>query len=641
MTHSSCHDPDLQAALDALHRRVGELERSLDQKKTLLNEMCQDKLHLQAIIAHAPDIIMRLDAEGRHLFINRAIEGVVPRAASDYIGKTHRELGFSEAVCQFWKEKLRELFERGEAMEGEAPYRSPSGMLTLNWRLIPEYDSHGKVQTALCMARDITEHRRTEREYTQLFSTMPYGFAVHEVLEDEKGEPVDYRFLSVNPAFERLTGLQAEKILGRTVLEVLPETEREWIQRYGRLKPGSPSIHFSSYSGALGRYFEVTAYASGYRQFVTLFHDITERRQGEKEKEKLENLLNQAQKMNAIGRLAGGVVHDFNNKLGVIMGYAEFALDSTTGDMPLHEDLEEILKAARSAKALTQQLLAFARKSEHHPRPMDVNEALRNILTMLKRLIGENIQLYWEPGKELWPLCMDPVQMDQILTNLCINARDAISGTGTITIEVRNAFLGSPYCAEDPEFSPGDYVQITVTDNGCGMDAKTRSQIFEPFFSTKREGQGTGLGLPTVYGIVKQNQGIIRVYSEPGLGSTFSVFLPRYREGAPASPAEFQSPEIPQGGETLLLVEDDPALLSLNTTMLERLGYRVLTASLPQEAMELVKDGGHRVELLLTDVVMPGMSGPELARRLKVLQPSLRCLFMSGYTQNMMAEEGI
>lgn len=641
MKETPSHEAESSSSLLALGQRIAHLEALLDEKEKRLAELCENKTHLNAIIAHAPDIIMRFDTEGHHLFINRAIEGVVPLSARDYIGKTHRELGFSEAICQFWQKNLKELFEKGEPMEGEAPYRSPSGKRILNWRLIPEYDACSKVRSALCMARDITEHRRAEKAYAQLFNTMPSGFAVHEILENALGAPVDYRFISVNPAFERLTGLKAEKILGKTVLEVLPETEKEWIQRYGSLKPGSPPIHFSSYSGALGKYFEVTAYASGSGQFATLFQDVTERKQGEKEKAKLETLLNQAQKMNAIGRLAGGVAHDFNNKLGVIMGYAEFALDNTEPSLPLHGDLEEILKAARSAKALTQQLLAFARKSEHHPKPIDVNKTLDTMLSMLKRLIGENIELSWHPGENLWPVCMDPNQMDQILTNLCINARDAISGTGTITIETQNTFLGSPYCAEDPELSPGDYIQITITDNGCGMDAETRYQIFEPFFSTKQEGEGTGLGLPTAYGIVKQNAGLIRVYSEPGLGSTFTIYLPRYQEEAPLCHLENQAREIPKGREILLLVEDDPALLSLNTTMLERLGYTVRTASLPQEALALMKNSKECLDLLITDVVMPGMNGPELARQLQAMQPSLRCLFISGYTQNMIMEEGL
>jgi PAS domain S-box-containing protein len=633
---TSLSEPEIRALQDELHR----LRTLLAQKEESLTRVRQDKDHLHAIIERAPDIIMRLDATGRHLFINRAIEAVVPMAAQNFIGKTHRELGFPDAVCRFWKKHITAVFETGDPREGEAPYESMHGKRVFNWRLIPEYGPGGQVESVLCMARDITAQRRVEEDYAKLFASMPYGFALHEMVLDGHGRAVDYVFLNANPAFERLTGLKVQHIRGRRVREVLPATEIEWITRYARVALHGEPLQFESFSRALGKFFEVTAYSPAPGQFVTLFHDVTRRKQAEEDREKLKNMLSQAEKMNAIGRLAGGVAHDFNNKLSIITGYADFALEMTEPDSDLHQDLLEILNAAQSAAVLTRQLLTFARKEKTNPSLLDINASLEGMLSMLKRLIGENIELSWRPASSLWPVRMDAGQLDQILANLCINARDAIQNTGIISIETQNTSLGHLHCAGDPELKPGDYVQITVSDNGSGMTPDILIHIFEPFFTTKGTEQGTGLGLATVYGIVKQNHGLIRVYSEPNLGSSFKVYLPRHEEGFTCPPPKDTGCDPCGGKETLLLVEDDPGLLALNKTMLERLGYQVLTAALPGEALLMAENCEGAIDLMITDVIMPEMNGMELAELLSKRYPTIRCLFMSGYTQAMIAQQG-
>ncbi len=367
---------------------------------------------------------------------------------------------------------------------------------------------------------------------------------------------------------------------------------------------------------------------------VETVRDITD-------KKKLESQLIQTQKMESIGQLAGGVAHDFNNMLSVILGYAELAMDRTAPGDQLHNDLREISNAARRSADITRQLLAFARKQTISPRVLDLNETIEGMLKMLRRLIGEDIDLSWQPGSGLVPVFMDQSQLDQVLANLCVNARDAISGVGELTIETENVYLDENYCADRPDFTPGDFVMLAVSDNGCGMDKKLVNKIFEPFFTTKDVGEGTGLGLSTVYGIVKQNNGFINVYSEPGKGTTFKIYLPRHQGELP-HPAELDDTEIPQSrGETVLIVEDEASILQLARRILVRLGYKVLDANTPGQALVLAEKHRGEIHLLITDVVMPEMNGRELAGKLHRLHPDLKVLFMSGYTANVIAHHGI
>ena len=369
--------------------------------------------------------------------------------------------------------------------------------------------------------------------------------------------------------------------------------------------------------------------------------DITERRRAAAESEKLQAQLIQSQKMESVGRLAGGVAHDFNNMLSVILGHAELAMVGLGSADPRYADLLEIRKAAERSADLTRQLLAFARKQTVAPRVLDLNGTVEGMLNMLRRLIGEDVELAWLPTAEIWPVKIDPSQIDQILANLCVNARDAIAGVGKITIETSTASFDRVYCDDHPGVVPGDYVLVAVSDNGCGMDKDVSSHLFEPFFTTKALGQGTGLGLATVYGIVKQNNGSISVYSEPSQGTTFTIYLPRHAgELEQQEPAAVAVPAV-RGHETILLVEDEAAVLTLATKLLTRLGYTVLAAGTPGEAIRLAREHQASVHLLMTDVVMPEMNGLALARNLLPLYPRMKCLFMSGYTANVIAHRGV
>jgi PAS domain S-box-containing protein len=376
-----------------------------------------------------------------------------------------------------------------------------------------------------------------------------------------------------------------------------------------------------------------------------LSRDITEKKHAEAEKEKLQSMLNQAQKMESVGRLAGGVAHDFNNMLGVILGHTELVLKKADLNQPAQNSIKEIQRAAQRAADLTSQLLSFARKQTIFPKQLFLNETVSDMITMLRRLIGEGIHLIWMPGAHLWPVRMDPAQVDQILANLCVNARDAIhdksGGVGNIAIKTENVSLDHAFCKGHPDFSPGDYVLLEVRDDGCGMDAEITEKLFEPFFTTKAVGKGTGLGLATIYGIVRQNNGIIKVFSQPEQGTTFDIYMPRDTDAA-ALPQEKIPQKKPAGGtETILVVEDEPAVLDMTRLMLENMGYRPLTAGSPSDAIHIAESHAGSIDLLMTDVIMPEMNGRDLAGRLSAKYPHLKVLFMSGYTADVINHRGV
>lgn len=355
----------------------------------------------------------------------------------------------------------------------------------------------------------------------------------------------------------------------------------------------------------------------------------------------LEEQLRQAAKMETIGQLAGGVAHDFNNILTGIKGYAEFLVRDTQDDPAKNQDAREVLRLSDSAAALTRQLLAFSRKQTLRPQVLELNKLIENTARTLQRLIGENIRLQFTPAENLGRVQADPGQIEQVLLNLAVNARDAMPHGGELTIETANVELDEDYAATHVEATPGPYVMFAVTDTGRGMDQSTLDRVFEPFFTTKERGKGTGLGLATVYGIVKQHGGNIWVYSEPERGTTFKVYLPRIdRPASDSSPAE-RLAAAPGGSETILVVEDDASVRTVAQRTLEARGYTVLAAANAQEAEALVCGDGHAVSLLLTDVVMPGESGPQLYEQLRAAHPRLRVAYMSGYATDAIGRHGI
>jgi signal transduction histidine kinase/CheY-like chemotaxis protein len=359
-----------------------------------------------------------------------------------------------------------------------------------------------------------------------------------------------------------------------------------------------------------------------------------------KERKLFEQQLIKSRKMEAIGTLAGGIAHDFNNMLGVIIGHTELATAHVGPSHPARHDLKQISDAAQRSADLTRQLLAFARRQPAKPKVLDLNGTISGMLKMLKRLIGEDTDLAWMPGANLWAVKIDPAQIDQILTNLCVNARDAASGAGTITIHTANVVVDEAYCATHPGILAGQYAMLAVSDKGSGMDGATLENLFEPFFTTKEVGKGTGLGLATVYGIVKQNKGHIDVDSQPGHGTTFKIFLPRTQ--LPVEKKREPEPDtLARGTETILVVEDEQSILDLCKIMLERSGYTVISARTPSEAIKQASLNMESIHLLVTDVVMPEMNGKELKERIDTFKPNLKALYMSGYTADVIIHQGI
>jgi two-component system, cell cycle sensor histidine kinase and response regulator CckA len=479
--------------------------------------------------------------------------------------------------------------------------------------------------------------RQSEEDYRKLFEEHA---AVKLIIAPGTGAIVDANRAAADYygwSREELRRMNIEQINTLSLAEIAKEIER--------VRAGQ-QIHFEfKHRRADGSIRDVEVFSSritikGGVFLHSIIHDITARKQSEEQNRTLQDQLIQAQKMESIGRLAGGVAHDFNNMLALIIGHAEMALERVDAAEPLHADLTEILAAGRRSADLTRQLLAFARKQTIRPKVLDLNETMAGMLKMLQRIIGEDIALVWKPGAKLWRVHIDPVQVDQIVANLAVNARDALAGQGHLTIETENVVLDKTYGEARAGFVPGEYVQLVVSDSGCGMDKEIVAHLFEPFFTTKEIGKGTGLGLATVYGIVSQNNGFINVYSEPGQGTVFRIYLPRAHAVETTEPKEVEAKPF-GGAETVLLVEDEAGILSLGKAILKQYGYTVLAAPTPQDALELVRRHAGPIDLLITDVVMPGMNGKVLSEEIAVLRPGVKMLFMSGYTADVIAHHGV
>lgn len=457
-------------------------------------------------------------------------------------------------------------------------------------------------------------------------------------------------YLSCNQGFERFFGVREGDIVGKSDCDFVPREQAEFFRELdrkamaaGAARSDEQWVTFAEKGQRTLLYTTKTPMSGADGTFIGVLgvsRDITALRDAEDERVKLKNQLYQAQKIESIGQLAGGVAHDFNNMLGVIIGRAELALRKLKRAKPVDSDLSDILKAARHSAELTRQLLTFARKQTILPEILDLNETIAGMLNILQRIIGENIRLSWHPEPNLWPVMIDHSQLDQILTNLCVNARDAIANIGKIEIKTAKITFAENHQPASTHISPGDYILLTVGDDGCGMDKETLDHIFEPFFTTKRVGKGTGLGLSTVYGAVKQNNGFIEVASEVEKGTVVNIYLPRsFAQKGSKKERTAASPRY--GSETILLVEDDKMLLQLTTTLLEENGYKVLAAATPDVAQSLANKHQGPIHLLLSDMIMPGMNGKELSVILKTQRPDMKIIFMSGYSADIISSKGV
>ncbi len=489
------------------------------------------------------------------------------------------------------------------------------------------------------------EEKRTEAErvlglakerYQSLFTNLHEGFALLETAYSEERQIQELRVLEVNPAFERILGLKRENVIRENVNDLVLDSGKNFIQKLIKVAMEGQSIQFQYHFEKINGYFEFHAYQPQAGLVAILFFDISERKA-------LEEQLLQAQKLEAIGLLAGGIAHDFNNLLTVIMGYSNMLLTMTMGkeDNAQVRMLTQIQKAGEKASSLTNQLLAFSRKQIIQPKILNINEIIKDSEKILRRLIGEDIELKANYDKLLSSVKADPGQINQIIMNLAVNARDAMPMGGRLSIETKNIHLDDEYVTHHLSVKPGQYVMIAISDNGKGMSPEIKAKIFEPFFTTKGKGKGTGLGLSTVYGIVKQSGGDIWVYSEPDKGTSFKIYLPVFQGTERIADEISVTPRSLTGTETILIVEDDSALRELTKLTLTGYGYKILEASKGSEALEICKNNPGEIDFLLTDVVLPRMSGKEAADKIAKMCPGIKILFMSGYTDEAIARHGV
>jgi hypothetical protein len=605
------------------------IARDISARKRTEEMLRASERRLKAIIDSEPECVKVVGLDGVILDMNPAGLTMLEAAAKeDVVGRPVLDFVHPEDRAAYVRYQTETGNRAGTLVFRMVGLRG--GTRWMETQTVPLLDESGRVSSILAVTRDVTTLRESERQYRLLFENNPQPMWVYDT--------ATLRFLAVNDAACRHYGYSRDEFLAMTLRDIRPDEEvpallsavaalgaepRLKQLRRHRRKDGSVievegDSHPIAFGGASARLVQVT--------------DVTERR-------RLEEQFRQAQKMEAVGRLAGGVAHDFNNVLGVIIGYAELIRRGSKAAEPLRARVDEILKAAGRAADLTQQLLAFSRKQVLQPKVLDLNAVASEMERMLQRLIGEDVRLITSFEPSLGRVKADPGQLSQIIVNLAVNARDAMPEGGTLILETANVELDGPYVNDHPEARLGAHVMLAVSDTGTGMTPEVKARIFEPFFTTKEEGKGTGLGLATVYGIVRQSGGHINLYSEPGRGTTFKIYLPRVDEVGEALAAVGDRPR--GGSETVLVVEDDDALREITAELLQEAGYRVILAPDGEEALRECARNGGPPDLVITDVVMPRMTGRALSEQLRALGPRLRVLFMSGYTDAAVLYQGL
>jgi two-component system cell cycle sensor histidine kinase/response regulator CckA len=589
------------------------------------------------VVEGLEEMILVVDRQYRYLIANKAFLNFRGMSAEQVIGRRADEIVGKDVFESSVKERMDECFQ-GKVVQYEIAFDFPNqGERDLFVSYFPIEGPAG-VDRIACVLQDITDRklaeealRNSEERFSKAFRNSPLAITISTESEG--------RYLDVNDAFLQMLGHKRADVIGRTAAELAfwaePLDRNEMLRQ---LKENERIAKLDmKYKTATGETREAEVWAEsieldGEPCLLAIVRDVTDVR-------RLEAQFRQAQKMEAVGRLAGGVAHDFNNILGIILGYSDISLGlDPPGQIVRY--LTEIKKASQRAALLTRQLLAFSRQQVVFPKVLDLNDVVKNVTTMFLRLVGEDIEVEFRPGTAIGSMKADPGQIEQILMNLVVNARDAMPNGGKIIIETAQAELDEHYAAQHTGARPGPHVVLVVSDTGCGMDEKTKSQIFEPFFTTKAAGKGTGLGLSTVYGIVKQSEGYVLVNSELGKGTTFKIYFPRVGEKAEDLVSR-KDAEPPRGSETILVVEDDKTLRELTVKLLQDAGYQVIEAENAEDALRVMEAFTGGIDLLLTDVVMPGKSGVDLLRQAHVARPNLRSLFMSGYTGDLVALRGV
>lgn len=620
-----------------------QVRNANDERLIAQEELKRSEDRFRQLIEHAADAIFVYDHQFRFVEVNRQ--------ASESLGYTREELlAFSVAdveapVIEADRPELQEQIVLGRPVTVETAYRRKDGSVFPAEVRITLLQVGGRA-LKLALVRDITERKRFEKaiqDQRNLLSEIIENIPCAVFWKDQ-----DLVYRGCNAMFARSRGYTSSKdVIGKTDQDLIGNTaetaagirsDRELL-RIGRpilnaeekwQSPGAAAAAF-----VLSSKVPISTESGAARGILGIYTDITERK-------RLEEKFHQSQKMEAIGQLAGGVAHDFNNLLTAINGYTQIVREGLKENDPARELLREVVKAGERAAGLTRQLLAYSRRQVLQPKILDLNKIVLNLERMLRRLIGEDIELITSLSNGLNRVEVDPGQFEQVVMNLAVNARDAMPGGGTITIETRNVAHDDLPVISESNYYQTPYVMLEVRDNGAGMSPETLKRIFEPFFTTKEVGKGTGLGLATVHGIVKQSGGFVTVDSKIGHGTSFFVYLPSVAaEADPIAASYFGADDSPRGKETVLLVEDEPSLRSLTRLLLQRSGYTVIEAAAGHEAIEVAARYNGTIDLLLTDVVMPRMSGRQLAESLRVYHPRTKILYMSGYTADAVVRHGV
>lgn len=628
--------------INPLQQRFEELERKF---KSLEKE----KAHLQELYNQAPLGYQLLDAEGNFLDVNQTWletlgyykEEVIGKNFSNFL-KTEGEPEFNNVFAQF--KSVGQLFNTEFEL-----VRKDHSTIKVSCQGIVSEEPQTELQRTHCVFKNITEETQAKKLLGE--SETNYQLLVNNQTDILTKMDIRGTLLFVSPSYCKMFNKTEEEVLGKKIGHLIHEEDRvlteEAFQHISQ-PPYTSNYQQRALTRDGWRWFswQNTAILDEHGnccEVISVGRDISNYKDSEEERKRLQDQLSQTQKMDAVGRLAGVVAHDYNNMLNVIIGHTEIALDDFSIHASLRLSLEQILSAAHRSSDITRQILAFAKQQTIISTVVNLNNIIENLLPMAKRLLDSKITLTWSPEADLWDTEIDPAQIDQILLNLCINARDAISEYGEIVIETRNTILDDESCPENQDTYPGDFVTILVQDTGRGIAKEKLNHIFEPFYTTKETGQGTGLGLATVYGIIAQNKGFINVYSKLSEGTSFEIYIPRH-EKTSAAPPPTEPTNLPMGqGEVILIVEDEPAILNLGKRVLEKLGYAVIAASSPREALSWVKEHSTHIDLLLTDVVMPHMDGKEMADKIQEIYPHLKnkTLYMSGYTSDVFVNRGI
>ena len=644
---ASVHDiTERRTAREALQKAHDELEARVSERT---EELSTQQEFLRAIVDTSPSAIFVKDPQGRFILVNAAVERAYGRSASEIIGKTESDLnGYHEEIQTFVQDDAEVLQTLRPKFIPEEQLTNPRTGETRSFQTIkvPLRLPGTNAAHILGVATDITDRKQAEQalresegRYRLLFESNPQPMWVYDL--------ETLAFVAVNEAAIFHYGYSREEFLSMTIKDIRsPEDVPALSDTVLQTRPGVTAAGTWSHRKKDGSHIDVDIVShplifAGRKAKLVLANDITERKRNEQTLRETEAQLRQSQKLEGIGQLAGGIAHDFNNLLTVINGFSALAMKGLAAEDPLRENLEEIKKAGDRAASLTRQLLAFSRKQVLQPEILNLDSVVSEMEKMLRRVIGENIDLRAVLEPKLGNVKADPGQIEQIILNLVVNARDSMPGGGKVTIETDNVYLDEEYANNHVGARPGHYVMLAVSDTGIGMDEKTQARIFEPFFTTKELGKGTGLGLSTIYGIVKQSGGNIWVYSEVGRGATFKIYLPRVEAEAHEYKPASASEEVLNGTETILLVEDEEMVRKLARQILATQGYRVLEATNGAAALQMCKRNQQPIDLLLTDVIMPEMSGPELAEKLHRLRPELRVLFMSGYTDDAIVHHGV